>query len=154
MQEIDTVLQELSSLSTSIPLEKVANQEQANLRLFLGEKEAYVALVEPRAAGIAEGNSGFATIAWNDEFEIIRASACIDVVNFTDRNFLRHVIREELAQTLGLINDTELDDESIFYQFVNNSIAYSPRDEALIAYMLGNELAPGMCESEVMEVLE
>lgn len=143
--EIDLVIAELNGLSTFIALSKVSTQEEANLRLFLGEKEDYVALVEPDAAGIAEGNNGFATIAWNNNFMITRASACIDVVNTTDSDRLKHIIREELAQCLGLINDTELDENSMFYQFSSSVANYSQTDQKIIAAMLGNDLKAGMC---------
>ncbi|NRB50719.1 MAG: DUF2927 domain-containing protein [Saprospiraceae bacterium] len=103
---------------------------------------------------MAEGNSGFATIAWNDQNEIIRASACLDVINYADEQLYRHILREELAQILGLINDTETDDNSIFYQFNSNRTTYSAIDQQLIAYMLGNELKPGMCKSEIMEIIK
>ena len=145
---------ELSSLSTFIEIRQVASQEDSNCRLFLGSKEDYVESVEPKAAGIAEGNSGFATIAWNDQNEIIRASACLDVKNYADEQLYRHILREELAQILGLINDTETDDNSIFYQFNSNRTTYSAIDQQLIAYMLGNELKPGMCKSEIMEIIK
>jgi hypothetical protein len=154
LSEVDQVIGELNNLSSHIPVTKVYNLEEANLRFFLGEKEDYVALVEPGAAGIAEGNNGFATIAWNDDYEISRASACVDVINITDMNLLKHVIREEMAQTLGLINDTELDEESIFYQFSSTSKNYTEADETMISRMLGNELSAGMCKAEVLKGVE
>ncbi|MEO0338017.1 MAG: DUF2927 domain-containing protein [Bacteroidota bacterium] len=151
---IDQVIQELNDLSTTIRLTTVAVQEEANLRLFLGEKEDYVALVEPAASGFAEGNSGFATIAWDQDNAIIRASACIDNVNFSDPSLLQHVIREELAQVLGLINDTTLDDKSIFYQLGSTQTTYSLIDQLMISYMLGDELSPGMCKEEVLDIVK
>ncbi|MEL7123310.1 MAG: DUF2927 domain-containing protein [Bacteroidota bacterium] len=153
MNEIDLVLSELNTLSTSVLIEKIRDKQAANLQIFLGTKEEYVSLVEPRAAGIAEGNSGFATIAWNDQHEIVAASVCIDVIQFSGIEHFQHVIREELAQVLGLINDTELLEESIFHQFNSSSTSYSETDKMFIAYMLGNELQPGMCEREVVEIV-
>ncbi len=154
LDEVDLVISELYDLSTKIVISKVADKAQANLILFFGAKEDYVDLIEPKAAGIAEGNSGFATIAWNNNNEIFRASACVDIVNFDGEDFIRHVVREELAQTLGLINDSETEENSIFYQFTNDVTAYSETDKALIAFMLGVDLLPGMCQAEVMDVVE
>jgi len=154
LQEVEVVITELVALSTEIPIVEVDTREEANLILFLGAKEDYIELIEPGAAGIANGNSGFATIAWNTNYEIIRASACVDIVNFSGTEFIKHVVREEMAQTLGLINDTEEDPNSIFYQFANAATAYSKTDEQLITYMLGEELKAGMCKTEALGVVE
>lgn len=154
LSEVDQVIAELNDLSTFISITKVTRIEDANLRFFLGEKEDYVALVEPGAAGIAEGNNGFATIAWNDNFEITRASGCVDVVNNSNLYSLKHIIREELAQTLGLINDTELDEESVFYQFTSTVNSYSEIDKKIISAMLGNDLNAGMCPNLALEIIK
>lgn len=152
--QIEEVIAELEALSTYIEIKQVDSQEASNCRLFLGRKEDYVQSVEPKAAGIAEGNSGFATIAWNNTNEIIRASACIDVVSYSDEQLLEHVLREELAQILGLINDTEIYDNTIFSQFNSDRVSYSEIDRELIGYMLGNELQPGMCKGEAVAIVK
>ena len=152
--EIEQVIAELTALSTYIEIELVAMKEVSNCQLFLGRKENYVQRLEPNAEGIAEGNSGFASIAWNSNNEIIHASACLDIVNYTDQQLHKHVLREELAQVLGLINDTVFDDNSIFYQFDTDRISYSDMDRQLIAFMLGNELKAGMCKSEVIAIVQ
>lgn len=154
LDEVDEVIAELSALSTSVTIEKVQDRDLANVRVFLGEKEDYVQMVEPNAAGFAEGNSGFAAIAWNNDFEIIRASACIDVVNNSGDQIVKHILREELAQTLGLINDTNLDENSIFHQTILDAVAYSARDQTIIGEMLGSDLQPGMCETEAIEIIQ
>lgn len=155
IEEINLVIMELNSLSSpGLEIEQVTNRESANFILFLGEKEAYVNQVEPEAAGFALGNSGFVTIAWNEEFEIIEASACIDVVNFTGSGFYQHVIREELAQGLGLINDTDLLDSTIFHQDLEQLRQYSPLDQRMIGFMLGEQLEPGMCPGETLTVVK
>ena len=153
MDELNVVVTELNALSTAIPIEIVGEMAASNLRFFFGTKEDYVRLVEPAAAGIAEGNSGFATIAWNNNNEIFRASACVDIF-VADEQELKHIIREELAQTLGLINDTVLDENSIFHQFIGDAIAYSNVDTEIIALMLGDALRPGMCQTEVIDVIQ
>ena len=152
--EVELVVLQLSLLSTAISIEAALNEKEANLMLFFGPKEDYVGLIEPAAAGFAEGNSGFAAIAWNEQHQIIRASACFDIDESIDEDLQKHIIREEIAQTLGLINDTELDTASIFHQTISSTTAYSERDEEMIQYMLGNELEPGRCSFEVMEIVQ
>ena len=154
LKEITATVAELNTLSTQVNIVEVTSESDANLLIFLGTKTDYVTNVEPSAAGIAEGNSGFVAIAWNNQNEIIRSSVCIDVVNFNSTDLLRHVIREELAQSLGLINDTDLDETSIFHQFIDANQSYSEMDRKMITYMLGNELQAGMCKREVMGLVD
>lgn len=152
MDEIDLIIEELDGLSNSIRIRRTTDENSANHILFLGLKEDYVALVEPQAAGIAESNSGFAAIAWNANLEIIRASACVDIINFSPAQ--KHILREELAQTLGLINDTELVDNTIFHQFIDTTESYSDIDQAMIGFILSSELQAGMCLNEVLDIVE
>ena len=154
VQELDIVIDELNQLSDFILISKTLEPDEANFIVFLGEKVDYVGEIEPAAQGIAEGNSGFVTIAWDASSAITRASVCIDHINFPALNDLKHVIREEMAQALGLINDTEESEDSIFHQFLGDAISYSTLDQQLIAYQLGNELIPGMCPLEVLAIIE
>lgn len=151
---VDSAINDLNRLSTAIPIIKVASKSAANMILFLGSIEEYVTTIEPSVAGIAEGNSGFAVISWNGENEITKASACVDNVNFTGLLFFNRVLREELAQALGIINDTTLDEESVFYQLPNVASNYSENDKKVISYMLGNQLSAGMCRTEVINVVK
>lgn len=154
LAEVDTVIKELNKLSTYIPINKVNSKAEANLILYLGSMENYVTAVEPSVANIALGNSGFAAISWNSSNEIIRASACVDIVNFTGLLFFKHVLREELAQTLGIVNDTNNNEKSIFYQLPNFTITYSEADKEIISYLLGDELKAGMCKHEALKIID
>ncbi|MEM6377782.1 MAG: DUF2927 domain-containing protein [Bacteroidota bacterium] len=153
--ELNTVLAELNGLNESgTSLTLTQNKSDANLNVFFGTKADYVEELAPEAAGFAEGNSGFVTIAWNQQLEITRAIVCVDNINNTDQALLRHIIREEMAQALGLINDTFLEENTIFYEGFSNLEAYSAFDKKVIGLMLGNELRAGMCVSEVLLFLE
>ncbi|WP_299368499.1 DUF2927 domain-containing protein [Winogradskyella sp.] len=151
LEELNSIISELNSTGNSQQLIEVNSQNEADLIVFFGTKEEYVAEIEPQAEGFAEGSRGFTSIFWDNNFRIVAASVCIDNVNFTQFEDLQHVLREELAQSLGLINDTVLDDSSIFNQFIQNQ-NYSPTDLEFIGQMLSSNLLPGMCPDEALLV--
>jgi len=151
--ELNLVIDEINQTSANLRLVEVNTQQEADLIIFFGTKEEYIAEVKPQAEGLAEGNRGFTSIAWDNDFRIVSASVCIDNVNFTQFEDLQHVLREELAQSLGLINDTELNDTSIFHQFIQNQ-SYSDQDLQIIGEMLSNNLEPGMCPDEAIMVFQ
>ena len=60
-------------------------------------------------------NFGFFWVWWNASFEIIRSRIMISTDRITPKE-RSHLIREELTQSLGLMNDSWAYKESIFYQ--------------------------------------
>jgi hypothetical protein len=99
-----------------------------------------------------EGNWGFFYLWWNGNKEIYRANVLIgsDEPNQTQRN---HLIREEVTQSLGLINDSWKYEESIFYQGWTEVQEYAEIDEKLIYMLYSDEIKPGMTRKEAMDAL-
>jgi hypothetical protein len=56
----------------------------------------------------------------------------VDIERTKSRDAQRHLLREELTQSLGLINDTYDYPESIFYQGWTETTEYAPIDRELI----------------------
>ncbi|WP_142784931.1 DUF2927 domain-containing protein [Changchengzhania lutea] len=152
MNEINVIISEISDLNTDLKVRLVQDMDNANLILFLGLKPDYIVDIEPSALGLAEDARGFANILWNTSFEIVKASICIDVINNPDLSTQKHIIREELGQAFGLINDTVLDDTSMFHETIENS-NYSETDLEFMTLMLSNSLEPGMCQSEALKFI-
>jgi len=153
VSELKKATEEINQLSESINLHFVSQRDSANMVIFFGEKADYITLLEPEAAGFAEESRGFVSIAWNDRLEIVNASVCVDVVNHPDAEAQNHIIREEVAQALGLINDTKLIENSIFYQGSPGLQTYSTLDKKMIRTILNPKVTAGMCRSEVLPFL-
>lgn len=151
--ELNLVINQINNLNISYNFNEVENEADADLIIFFGTSLDYVELIQPEAAGFAEGSRGFTSIFWDSNFQIVNASICVDHISFPDITDLNHVIREELAQSLGLINDTVLDDSSIFHQFIQNQV-YSDTDLFFIEEMLSNSLIPGMCPTEALDIIQ
>jgi hypothetical protein len=56
----------------------------------------------------------------------------VDVVRTTDEEAQKHLLREELTQSLGLTNDSWKYPESIFYQGWTTTTTYTEMDKRLI----------------------
>lgn len=151
--ELQEVIDQINNLNITYGFVEIDERPEADLIIFFGTSEDYVELIEPEARGFAEGTRGFTSIFWNSTFEITRASVCIDYINFPNFEILKHVIREEVAQSLGLINDTVLNNSSIFHQNIRNE-TYSESDLYFIEEMLSNNLLPGYCPNETFEIIE
>ncbi len=64
-----------------------------------------------------------------------------------------HLIREELTQSLGLMQDSFRDATSIFYQGWSKTQQYSALDRQLLQLLYSPEIKPGMDESALRRVL-
>jgi hypothetical protein len=99
-----------------------------------------------------EGNWGFMYLWWNDNYEIYRASVLIgsDETTQEERN---HLIREELTQSLGLINDSWKYEKSIFYQGWSEIQEFADIDKRLVRMLYSDPISPGMSRKEAMNAL-
>jgi hypothetical protein len=95
---------------------------------------------------------GFFWNWWNFSGEICQARVVIatDRVNQKHRS---HLIREELTQILGLMNDSMRYKDSIFYQQHSLTNKFSPIDRTVIKILYDKEILPGMADFEIRELL-
>jgi len=130
--ELQRILNELNDIIIPIDLEIVTNKQDANFFIYFGShtdfKESYD-LVSPE---ILEHNWGY--------FEVYYASANMYVDLYRTRNIesQKHLLREELTQSLGLQNDSYDYPESIFYQGWTTTTEYAPIDRELIDMLYNN----------------
>jgi len=97
-------------------------------------------------------NYGFCQVWWNGAFHIIRSVVLVssDQITQQDRS---HLIREELTQSLGLLNDSLIYPDSIFYQGFTVISAYSAMDIDLIRTLYRPDVLPGMTRNQATAVL-
>jgi len=77
------------------------------------------------------------------------------LISTTDTNQAErsHLIREELTQSLGLMQDSPTNADSIFYQGWSQTQAYSPQDKRLLKLLYRADIRPGMDAIAVQQVL-
>jgi hypothetical protein len=56
----------------------------------------------------------------------------VDIIRAKEDDAQKHLLREELTQSLGLFNDSYKYDNSIFYQGWTTTTEYAPIDRELI----------------------
>lgn len=94
---------------------------------------------------------GFFHSWWNYAGEIYRSRVVIgsDRVDQTHRT---HLIREELTQALGLMNDSMKYKDSIFYQGTSHVVEFSPLDQRMIRWLYSDVIQPGMTQYQIRKV--
>jgi hypothetical protein len=135
--ELIKVINELNELINTIEIKIVDTEPEANLIVFFGWFIDYEK-IDPNVAPYTAENYGLAAIYHGENNNWIRGSFYVDVVRCEwlpkDRAELlkRHAVREELTQSLGLMNDSMKYPDSIFYQEWSLVTEYSDLDKQII----------------------
>ncbi|MEM9770941.1 MAG: DUF2927 domain-containing protein [Cyanobacteria bacterium P01_D01_bin.73] len=98
------------------------------------------------------GNLGFFYTWWNNDMQLVRSRILIssDRITQKERN---HLIREELTQSMGLMNDAWTYQNSTFYQGWTRTQNYSELDRDLIRILYDPRVKPGQTPSQVRQAL-
>lgn len=131
MDELDRVVGELNSIINTINIQVVSNRREANLVVFLGSKSQFLS-AHPEITDLPRCLGYFLTFT--------NESTVFVDINRTqgEIEFQKHILREEVTQSLGLFNDSEKYTNSIFYDGYSVVTEYSEIDKELID-MLYNE---------------
>jgi hypothetical protein len=115
-----------------------------NINIFFTTANRY-ALINPSAAGWVATSTAFVTIWPDSSYNIYRASVWIKR-GYQTQPRRNHLIREEITQALGLLNDSDtLGLDSIFAQSWGGvATTYSAIDEKIISTLYSPELTVGM----------
>jgi len=120
-----------------------------NVRIYFGKTEDFS---EKRDYQYIKGSNGLFHYKYNSKGEILEA----DVYILTDKGDERsrsHTVAEELAQVLGLPQDSYKYKDSIFYQGNTAVSSYSQIDEWVISTLYMSCISPGMDEHSVRVAL-
>lgn len=153
VNESEKIIDEINQLSTSIAIERVFDESDANFKIFFCDKDTYSDF-EPNAKEFVENNYGFVWVYWNSLSEIYKGSMYVDVIRTNNINCQKHLLREELTQGLGLLNDSYMYSESIFYQDWTCFASYTEIDKLLVKYILNPEIESGMNKNQIAETLK
>lgn len=95
--------------------------------------ESQMAAVEPEYVA---SNLGFFWVGWNEQDALSEARILISTTGVTQQE-RNHLIREEVTQSMGLMNDSHAHPDSIFYQGWTDTQSYSDLDKRIIAMLYG-----------------
>lgn len=138
---------ELQTLAVGLSFSFV--EDDANVELFIVPASEFNTY-EPN---YVPGNLGFFWVFWSGSSWIYRARILITTEGVTQQE-RSHLMREELTQSLGLMNDSNRYPESIFYQGWTDVVQFTELDKVLIQMLYDPEVRPGMTEEQAIAVQE
>jgi hypothetical protein len=126
MDELNRIVKELNDIINPITISVVSNRSEANFIIYLGSYKTFAANHPDIHAERLVNNWGYFQI-YNNE-----GLMYVDVIRAKEENAQKHLLREELTQSLGLPNDSYDYPESIFYQGWTETTEYTELDKELI----------------------
>jgi len=135
--ELEKLVLELNDLIENIEIKITDNESEANLIAFMGWFIDYDNF-EPKAKPYTANNYGLFCLHHGEDNNCDYGSFYLDIVrcNWFPADqatiFKKHLLREELTQSLGLINDSIRYSDSIFYQEWSLVTEFSELDKEII----------------------
>lgn len=131
MLELQKIVGELNGIINTIDIKIVSSKSQSNYVIFFGSQYDFTNNYSLNDPQYVSSNLGY--------FEVYASSGVmyVDLLN-TNEVEQRHLLREELTQSLGLFNDSWDYPESIFYQGWTTTTEYAPIDRELIDMLYNN----------------
>lgn len=157
LSELKKIVSELNGLITEIEINLTNNKNKANFILFFGSGEEYARKIEPLSAPYVKSNWGLFWCRWSKDYEIQNSTMYIDY-KIAEEEYTqisaKHILREELTQTLGLMNESMSYRSSIFYANWSTTTAYNKIDREIIQILYSKHIKAGMKRDEVLKALE
>lgn len=154
LEELGNVVDELDELlshpnNDDINIEVVSGHDanDANVDIHFvprNEFRQYQPNANPSARGLV------VTSASNYQIENAQILITTTHVSQEERS---HVIREELTQSLGLLQDNYWYPDSIFYKGLSNTNQFSDIDRTLVKMLYRRDILPGMDDAQIRNVL-
>ena len=129
MEELNKIVSELNEIIDPIDIVLVDNEDESNYQILFGSEQEYNNF-KPGSKEHTPNNWGLFII--NSGKEIRRGTMYVDIYRCENIEGQKHLLREELTQSLGLTNDNYDYPESIFYQKWSETTEYAPIDRVLI----------------------
>ena len=147
LQAITDIVYDLNELIAGINIKIVTNKQ--NLSITFSPESDFAEIDK----NYVPTNYGFFWALWHDDsFVIYDASILVASADIAQQE-RSHLIREELTQSLGLMNDSNKYKDSIFYQKWTDVTEFSEIDKAVIKLLYHKKIKPGMSKQQVLEVL-
>jgi len=144
---ITNIIDDLNELISGIKIKLVDKKETLTITFA---PESDFTTIDPNYVPI---NYGFFWALWHDDnYAIYNASILVSSADITQKE-RSHLIREELTQSLGLMNDSDKYNDSIFCQEWTDATEFSGMDRAVIKLLYYKKIKPGMSKDQVLNVL-
>lgn len=146
-QELDSIISELSEL-TGLSIKRVTNN--ANISIYFARQSLFKKYIPQ----YDESNPQDGLFAVQSDNNNVYHRAVICIQDNLDDLRKRHLLREELTQSLGLTSDSESYTNSVFQQNPSyKPTQYSVIDKEVIKLLYDKKIKPGMNKEEVKSAL-
>jgi hypothetical protein len=132
VDELNSIVSELNGIINTVDVQVTNSKSDANMVISIGSldkiKNEYPVF---KNTIYQNANAGF-SIGMN------YSNVFLNTNNIRSVQHAKHVLREELTQAMGLMNDSYKYPESVFYQGVSETTEYAPIDRELIDILYNN----------------
>jgi hypothetical protein len=132
VDELNSIVSELNGIINTVDVQVTNSKSDANMVISIGSldkiKNEYPVF---KNTMYENANAGF-SIGMN------YSNVFLNTNNIRSVQHAKHVLREELTQAMGLMNDSYKYPESVFYQGVSETTEYAPIDRELIDILYNN----------------
>jgi hypothetical protein len=126
ISELRKVVGELNDIINPIDINIVTTRSEANFVIYFGSYQNFGQENPSLNMGHLKDNWGYFQLFPN------RGIMYVDVLRCHEEDAQKHLLREELTQSLGLCNDSWKYENSIFYQGWTTTTEFAPIDRELI----------------------
>lgn len=131
LSELSRIVSELNNIIDPVDIEVVSDRDNANYFVFFGSPDGFANAHPDINRSRLIDNWGLFQVSKNE------GKMYVDVYR-ADLDEQKHLLREELTQSLGLLNDSNKYPESIFYQKWTSTTEYANIDRELIDMLYNN----------------
>lgn len=142
---LDAVITDIDAIVDTIDFEIV--QSGGNVDLHFTPTSEFSTILPQYVSG----NLGFFWVWWDDAGWITDAVVLVSTTD-VDETERAHLLREELTQMLGLMNDSYSYPDSTFYQGWTYVTEYTPLDEVIIGMLYDPRVSAGMTVADVIDL--
>ena len=147
-EELLKIVSEINELTTdNFDIEVVTDSTLSNYYIYFGSGESYGEIF-PSQRQYVESNWGLFSVFWNGNNDIIRGYMYVDIFR-ADAVAQKHLLREELTQSLGLARDSNEYTDSIFQQRWTLTTSFAPIDKELIRLLYHPKVMSGLTATQV-----
>jgi hypothetical protein len=148
LEALDTVIGEILALQSSVDVRRGLGGERPNVEIVFAPERTFHEY-EPN---YVPRNTSFFWVQWNSAGEIHHSRILLDTA--LDAGLRAALLREELTQSLGLLNTSSAYPESIFNDHQGSQpAAFAPIDERLVEMIFRPELLPGIDATSIESIL-
>lgn len=152
--ELRLIVNEANTLVDPLKLSLTSNKSEANIIVYCGDAATFGDQYEPSSKPYLSSNQGLFWLYWNSSNYMNKASVFVDIFRTQGLPCQKHLLREELTQSLGLMQDSNRYPESIFQQAWTCTTSYSDIDREVIKLLYHPKLLAGMSREEARVVLK